>query len=171
MAGISGLQLCELLETEYGRFDARKRRARAVVGANVASRVDHAGASIVPVKSLARWNRYDLEDALMLGVALAGERAGLGFDDAAQIAVAGNAQAVLSHDHAKGDFFVGRVRLGGGRTLHAGAPWSKWLAFLGDEATPPESLFTINASHILRSIKYRAREIGLGAQLNLEVNP
>lgn len=167
MPGISGLQLCELLETDYGRFDARKRRARALAGVNVAPAIEHPGASIVPVKSLAGWNAYDLEDVLAFGVALAGERAGLDYEDAARIATAGNAKGVLTHDPAHGDFLVGRVRFGG-RTLHAGAPWSEWQAFLADEATPPDSLVTINASRVLRWVKERAATLGLSERLGLD---
>lgn len=172
MAGISGLQLCDLLETEYGRFDARKRRAKAIVGANAVTRVDHAAANVFPLKSFSGWRAaYDLEDTLMLAVALEGERNGLDPEDAARLAVAADAARVFAHDHTEGDFFVGRVRLGGGRTMHAGAPWSKWQAFLADEATPPDSLFTVNVSAVLRWIKQRAASLGLAEALNLEVSP
>src|SRR5262245_28161299 len=98
MAGISGVQLCELLETNHDRFEGRRRTARRLAGVNVAPAIEHAGATVIPVKSLAGWNAYDLEDAVVFGVALAGEAAGLAYEDGARIATAGNAKRVLTHD-------------------------------------------------------------------------
>src|SRR5262245_19527663 len=123
--GISGRQLCELLDIDYDRFDGRRRRARAVVGSDVAPNADHAGAIIVPVKSLRGWNTYDLEDAACFGIALAAERLGLDPETAARLVTAADAKRVLAHEPAKGDFFVGVVRFGE-RATHAGATWAEW---------------------------------------------
>jgi hypothetical protein len=164
--GISGLQLCELLETDYACFDGRRRRARAIAGADAAAQPDHAGAIVIPVKSLKGWHRYDLEDAVLFGIALAAEQAGLVPEDAARLVVASDAKRVLAHPAGATDFFIGRVVIGG-RTIHAGDTWAKWQAFLADEATPPDSLVVVNASHVLRIVKTRAGELGLAQHLGV----
>src|SRR5262249_25379079 len=134
--GVSGAQLCSLVGVAYNRFAMRRWRAHERVHTRSASRPDHLAADILPAKSLAGRVGYDAEDALMLGIAAEGERAGLSFSDAAKLATAAGAQAALHHDAVAGDLFAGCARLPGGRRLHATATWADWLAFFATEGQP-----------------------------------